>query len=107
MRVKFLLFFRRIFLHGKDGPQNRQQKNHAADVKRPFHRGRDLALGRGVGDVQPIGEQVGQRRGDDRTDADEESLHGKSLGPLFVRQHVADERPERLHGDVDGAVHHP
>ena len=84
-----------------------REKNRAANVERPFHGGRNLAFGRSIGEVQPVGESIRQQRGDDGTGTDEECLHGKPLGALFVRQHVADECAEGLHRDIDRAVHQP
>ena len=58
-------------------------------------------------EVKHVGQQPGQRRGDDRSEPDEETLHREAGSPLFLRQQVGDERAERLHADVDGGVQDP
>ena len=107
MCVERILLRRRVFFHPEDRPQHRGQEHHPADVERQFHRGGNLAFRRGVRDVKPVGERIRQQRRDDRAHADEKRLHGKSLGALFIGQHIADERTEWLHRDVDGPVHQP
>ena len=52
-------------------------------------------------------QQPGEHGGDDRAQADEESLHGETARALLGRQEAGDEGAEGLHADVDGGIHHP
>ena len=52
-------------------------------------------------------EEIGKDRTNHRPGADEGGLDGIAGGVLVARKHVADERAERLHRDVEAGVEHP
>ena len=60
-----------------------------------------------VADLEPVGHHPGQGGSHDRADTDKETLHRETQGALIFRQVIADERPERLHRDIDARIHDP
>ncbi len=84
------------------------RNDRGAEVEREPDRVGQLA---GLGDVarrpEHVGEQPGQHGCDHRAHADEPALHRVAERALPVGQHVADQRAERLHRDVDRGVEDP
>ena len=79
----------------------------APEVERELHRLGQLA-GRGdVAHLEEIREQPRQRGRDHRADADEPALHRVAEAALPVGQHVAYQRAERLHRNIDRRVEDP
>jgi len=96
----------RIFLGGKHRPQHCHKQRNAPHPEADPHGLRNAARS---GDVRhaPAIQFVRKDRTEHRTRADEGGLHGIAGGVLVLAQHVADEGPERLHGDVEAGVQRP
>ena len=105
--AKSLDIFRRILLGRDDGPQDRSEERRGADVKRQPDGQRDCVSGALGCEMKHVGQQPGQRRRHHRAEPDEQALHRETLGALFLRQQVGDERAKRFHADVDGGVQDP
>ena len=95
---------RRILARANDGPADRQQHHSGADVECEPHRVRN-----GLTHVTHSSARQNPRQHAryNRTHADEEALNGIPGGPLPRAELIAHQRPERLHGNIDGAIEQP
>ena len=100
-------FFRAILFGFDDGPKDGKQEDGAAKIEGVFYGIGDHSFGRRVGDIKPVGHDVGKEGSNEGGDSDEEGLHSKASGTLFGGEHIAYECAEGFHGDVDGSVHDP
>ena len=100
-------FLGAVLARAVDRPHDRTEQDHGADIKGKADGIGYLPRRSGIGDAQPVAHHPRQCRGDHRAQRDEETLHHVARGTLTGRQHVADEGPERFHGDVDGCIQNP
>ena len=95
----------RIFLRGKNSPQDGQEKNDRADLKSILDRQRNAARRRPLY-ARPA-KEVWKNARQCCAEADKEALHDKARRALFRSELVGDEGAERLHADVDARVQNP
>ena len=100
--------FGRVLLCAHDGPEDRPQEGHRAQVERELHvQGDARHRPARDPDAKEVGHEPGEGRGHHRPQADEEALHGEAAGALVLGQEVGHESAEGLHAHVDGGVQDP
>ncbi len=108
VRAEALQVFRRVLLRCEHRPQHGPEKRRCSQIERRAHGERNrVGITAALRHVEDVGQQPGQCRRDDRTQPNQQALHGEAAGALSFRQQVRDKCAKRLHADVDGGIQNP
>jgi hypothetical protein len=95
---------RGIFFGKKYRHQNGGNKKSSPDIKGVFDIVGDPIRAGDLAETQPAS-QYWSGRIRHRSQPDQKGLDGKTEGPLAVRKIVGHQRPEWLHGNIEGGIH--